>query len=700
MKSRSAPGRQVERQLVAILAADIAGYSRLMGADEEGTHARVRDYRRAVIDPALARHRGRIVNTAGDGFLAEFASPVEAVRCAVAMQQAFQRRNRDVPEESQARLRIGINLGDVIIDDRDLYGDAVNIAARLEALAEPGGICISRAVRDQIRDRLDLPFADRGEQTVKNITRPVRIYALAPDAVTAVPEAGRADVPRRPRPRPAYARPVAAAAFAGLLAILGIGLWLWLPAGPPALSVAAPDAGKPTPRPPHLSIVVLPFENYGAGHDQDYFADGITEDLTTDLSRIPGSFVIARNTAFTYKNRHLGARQIGSELGVRYVLEGSVQRAGDRVRVNAQLIDAASGAHLWAERFDRQVANLLQIQDEITRHIAWALSIELVEAESERARREHVVNPDAVDLAMRGQALLFKPLSAERDAQARRWFEQALAIDPKNVEALLGLAVTYLRDATDFSIRDLGEGSRLATDAADRALAIDPQNAEAYMVKSYALAYSTERHYRGRIDQAIDAAETALRLNPNLVAVYAGLGRLYSKAGHPERTPALIEQAIRLSPRDPRMINWLYILGTAQLQMGHAAAAIATFRKALVLNPDHFISQCNLAAAYLAAGHDSEARDALTAARRMAEGAALKRQPARIEDQLHGMRVQLALLRRDYWPFAVEGSATPLFSRALRAFQRDQHLPETGLADPATLARLGVPAPAAAASTR
>jgi len=451
---------------------------------------------------------------------------------------------------------------------------------------------------------------------------------------------------------------------------------------------------------PRLSIVVLPFENYSAGHDQDYFADGITEDLTTDLSRIPGSFVIARNTAFTYKGKRLGARQIAGELGVRYVLEGSVQRIGDRVRVNAQLIDAGSGAHLWAERFDWQTADLLQIQDEITRQIAAALDAELVEAESERLEREHAVNPDAVDLAMRGRALMLKPHSAERDAQARHLFEQALAIDPKSIDALLGLALTYLIDAGDLFIRDFDEGSRLASDAIGRALAVDPRNAEAYGLESYALAFSTERDYRGRIDQAIDAAETAIGLDPNFVHAYTWLGRLYSKAGHPERTPALIEKAIRLSPRDPSMSGWFYILGTAQLQMGHAVAAIETFRKSLILNPDLFISQCNLAAAYLAAGRDSEAREALAAARKMAKGAALARQPARIDEQLQRMRVQLALLRRNYWPFAVEGSANAWFARALRAFQHDQHLPETGIADPATLARLGISPLAVGSATR
>jgi adenylate cyclase len=308
LRSHSALRTQAERHLAAVVAADIAGYSRLMGADEEGTLALLKACRRDLITPGIARRRGRLVKTTGDGLLIEFPSPVEAVRWAVEMQQGMIERNADVPDDRRVRFRVGINLGDVIVDDKDLYGDAVNIAARLENLADPGGICISRTVHDQIRDRLALPFEDMGEQSVKNIARPVRAYILRPDAIAALPGAG------------ALAAPLHAAA------------------------VAAETTG------PRLSIVVLPFANLSNDPEQQYFADGVTEDLTTDLSRIEGSFVISRNTAFTYKDTPIDTKQIGRELGVRYVLEGSVRRSGNQVRVNAQLIDAETDAHLWAER--------------------------------------------------------------------------------------------------------------------------------------------------------------------------------------------------------------------------------------------------------------------------------------------------------------------------------------------------------------
>src|SRR5271166_5489058 len=296
----------VERRLAAILAADVAGYSRLMGADEEGTLERLKAHRRQLVDPKIKEHRGRIVKTTGDGMLVEFPSVVDAVRCAAEIQRAMVDRNPETPEDQRITFRIGVNLGDIIVDGDDIYGDGVNIAARLEALAEPGGVCISRVVRDQIRDKLPYPFEDMGEQSVKNIARPVRVYALRPEAVAELPA--------------------------------------W--SAPPAASTSQ------TPAAPRLSIVVLPFANLSNDPEQQYFADGITEDLTTDLSRLTGMFVISRNTAFTYRKKPVDTKQIGRELCVRHVLEGSIRRSGNQVRVNAQLIDAETDAHLWAERFD------------------------------------------------------------------------------------------------------------------------------------------------------------------------------------------------------------------------------------------------------------------------------------------------------------------------------------------------------------
>jgi len=373
------------RRLAAILAADVAGYSRLMGADEDGTHERLRAHQRELIEPKIAEHHGRIVKTTGDGMLAEFASVVDAVRCAAELQRAVIDREADMPEDRRIRFRIGINLGDVIVEDEDIFGDGVNVAARLEALSEPGGICISRMVRDQIRDKLPYAFEDLGEQSVKNIARPVRVYALRPEAV----------------------------------------------AEPPAPSVpAAPPVAQPAVA-PRLSIVVLPFANLSNDPEQQYFADGITEDLTTDLSCIPDMLVISRNTAFTYQGKRVETKQIGRELAVRYVLEGSVRRSEQQVRINAQLIDAESDTHVWAERFNGDTSGLFALQDEITSRIAITLSRELVRVEAARSTQ----HPDALDYILRGRASFAKPRSRNNYADRIDLFGRALALDPGSVEA-------------------------------------------------------------------------------------------------------------------------------------------------------------------------------------------------------------------------------------------------------------------------
>ena len=352
------PGR-VDRRLSAILAADVAGYSRLMGLDEVGTARLLREHR-SVTDALVTKHGGRIVKTTGDGLLLEFSSVVDAVECAVAVQAVMAERNQGVPQDQRMLFRIGINLGDILIEGDDILGDGVNVAARLEGIAEPGGICISSSAYDQVRGKVAVEFADLGEQNLKNIARPVRVYSLILNGSAQVTEG--------------------------------------------AAMLSSPLA-------PRLSIVVLPFDNIGGDTEQDYFVDGVTESLTTDLSRIPGAFVIARNTAFTFKNKPVDARVVGRELGVRYVMEGSVQGSADRIRVNAQLIDTATGAHLWAERFDKPRADIFDMQDEITTRLARTVGIELVAAEGRRAERERPNNMDAIDLAMRGWAILNQPLS-------------------------------------------------------------------------------------------------------------------------------------------------------------------------------------------------------------------------------------------------------------------------------------------------
>ncbi|MBV9378548.1 MAG: peptidoglycan-binding protein, partial [Alphaproteobacteria bacterium] len=397
--------------------------------------------------------------------------------------------------------------------------------------------------------------------------------------------------------------------------------------------------------------------------------------------------VIARNTAFTYKDKAIEAKQIGRELVCDTSWKGASVAPDTQVRVNAQLVDAKTGAHLWAERFIRKASDLLEIQDDITRRIAFELTAELVEAESKRSIREHPNNLDSVDLAMQARALLNKPTSREQNAQIRQLCERALAIDAQNVDALIGLAGSYLTAIYDLHVSEDHEWKRRATDAVNSALAIKPRNARAFLAKSRILAYSNERDYRGELDEATAAAETAITLDPNLARAYGWLGRLYAKAGHPERTAASVEQAMRLSPRDPNTAGWLHQIGMAQLQMARYDEAIAAFRKSLVANPNLAISRENLSAAYLGSGREAEARNVLADVRSQAA----TRMPDQLDEQLLIMRVQLALLQQGFWPYTVNGlDLYGVMVEALRAFQRKENLPETGIVDEGTLARLGV----------
>jgi len=425
------------RRLAAILAADVAGYSRLMGNDEEGTHERLKVHFRELIEPKIAEHHGRIVKNTGDGLLAEFPSVVDAVRCAVDVQRGMIDREPEVPDEQRIRFRIGVNLGDVIVEERDIFGDGVNVAARLEALAEPGSICISRMVRDQIRDKLPYPFEDRGEQTVKNIARPLRVYSWHPETVGDLPAA---IVPHTP-------------------------------------SISQPAVA------PRLSIVVLPFTNLSNDPEQQYFADGITEDLTTDLSRLENMLVISRNTAFTYRNKPIDTKQIGRELGVRYVLEGSVRRSGNQLRVSAQLIDAATDAHLWAERFDSDTGDLFALQNEITSRLANALGVELIAAEAARPT-EH---PDALDYILRGRAVLLKARTPDSYRETIHLFECAAALDPRSVEARGRLAHSLVSRVLDGMADSAAADLARAEGLVERALAALPRYAPAHFVKGHLL---------------------------------------------------------------------------------------------------------------------------------------------------------------------------------------------------------------------
>jgi len=511
--SAALAAQRVERKLAAILAVDIAGYSRLIRADEEGTLARLKTHRRELIDPKIAEHKGRILGpsprtkTTGASMLVEFPSVVDAVRCAVEAQRAMVDRNAELPDDQRMSFRIGVNLGDIVDDGDDIHGDGVDIAAHLQTLAEPGGICISGLVLDQIRDKLPYPLEDRGELSVKNIARPVRAFAMDPTAITSL----------APVPAMVHAASTSrglAARVAGLVRG-GVPIWraaLTRAAPSSALGTSVGDAGKSGVRSarPRLSIVVLPFANLSNDAEQEYFVDGITDDLTTDLSRLSGSFVIARNTAFTYKGKPVDAKQIGRELGVRYILEGSVRRVGDEVRVNVQLIDGENGAHLWADRFDTDLANLAAAQDEITGRLARALKVELVADVGRRIDREHAVDPDARDLVMRGRALLLKAGSVAARQEAVAAFERALEIDPRSVDARIGLATALGRSVADgwsnAVQQDLARAEQLLREALTDA---NTASAHAEMGRV--------RRLQNRLTEAKIELETAIALDHNLV---------------------------------------------------------------------------------------------------------------------------------------------------------------------------------------
>jgi TolB-like protein/class 3 adenylate cyclase/Flp pilus assembly protein TadD len=538
------------RKLAAILAADVAGYSKLAGADEERTLARLRALRSDLFDPTIALHHGRVVKRTGDGVLIEFRSVVDAVRCAIEVQNGMIERNAGLSPERRIELRVGIHLGDVVEEsDGDLMGDGVNIAARLEGIAEPGGICLSEDAYRQVRDRLQEEFIDLGEKDLKNIARPLRAYAL------------KTGSPR--------------------------------PAAPPQVSMLD-KAG-----PPRLSIVVLPFANIGGNVEQEYFVDGVTESLTTDLSRISGSFVIGRNTAFTYKGKHVDLKQIGRELNVRYVLEGSVQRSSKRLRVNVQLIDAESGAHLWAERFDKPAADLFDMQDEIVARLANQLGAQLIAAEARRAER--APHPDSTDLYYQGLVWFNKGMTGELMTRARDFFERALALDPDNVDALVGtaqvdavLAATYLTD-------DRAKALAAAEAALTKALLLMPNNAIAHHFMGIVQSRTN------RPTQAIAEFERALTLNPNLANARANIGGAKVFAGHAEETEEDVNEALRLSPRDQRAGAWLTILGLAKQQLGMDEDAIVWFRRGIELNPNLPIMYFLLAAALADLGKFKEA---------------------------------------------------------------------------------------------
>jgi adenylate cyclase len=591
------------RRLTAILAADVAGYSRLMGVDEEGTHERLKAHLGQLVEPKIKEHRGRTVKQTGDGLLAEFASVVDAVRCAVEVQRGMIDREPEMPDERRIRFRIGINLGDVIVEEHDIFGDGVNVAARLEALAEPGGICVSRMVRDQIRDKLPYLFEDRGEQQVKNITRPVRVYALRPEAV-ANRSASRVAIVS-PRRRTTVLAAIATAA-ALVIAVIAWAIWATTKTSM-SPAVAATTSVKPPLAAPRLSIVVLPFSNLSSDPEQQYLADGITEDLTTDLSRIEDMLVISHDSAFTYKDKPVNAKQIGRELGVRYVLEGSVQKSGKQVRINSQLIDAETDTHLWAERFDHDMADLFALQDEITGRIAVALNVELATVEATRPT-EH---PDAVDFILRAQEEFSKPPSRDRYTEQISLLERSLALDPRSVEAQSELANVLvgrvLSSMSNSASADIGRAEGLVSEA----LAASPRSPHAHFAKAQAL------RAQDRCDEAIPEYETALAVDRNWAFALFALSQCKLYAGSIEEAIPLLEKAVRLSPRDPNLGYWCFLIGRVHVLQSRADEAIPWLEKAHALSPRTAYPHAWLAAAYALKGESGPAAAELSDARRL-----------------------------------------------------------------------------------
>jgi class 3 adenylate cyclase/TolB-like protein len=548
------PGR-VERRLAAILAADVAGYSKLMHHDEEATHAKLTALLVEVVDPAISEHGGRIVKNTGDGFLAEFPSAVEAVRAAIRFQTRIRELTLADVEDRRIAFRAGINIGDVIIEPHDIFGDGVNIAARLESIAEPGGLCISSSVYDHVRGKVQGEFADLGEKSLKNIPRPVRVYAV-----------------------------------------------VWAESSSAANATGAWQGTLSAPR---LSMVVLPFTDLADDPRHEYFVDGVTESLTTDLSRISGSFVIGRHTAFTFKGQPIDLKQIGRELNVRYVIEGSVQHSGTRLRVNVQLNSAEDGNHLWAERFERPVVDLFDLQDEIVTRLAYTLGAQLVVAEARRAERSP--HPDAMDLTFQGQACSYEGSNPEHLARARDFFERALAIDNRSVGALVGLATVDLMMGASLLTDDRTVRLSAAEVNVIKALSLAPDHAAAHFVFGGICIFTN------RAAEGIAECEHALLLDRNLAAAHSLIGLAKFFLGQSAETEGHILEALRLSQRDLRAYQWRHFVGASKLQLGEDAEAVAWLRQSIEANRNFPPSHFALAAALGLSGGIDEARAAAKA---------------------------------------------------------------------------------------
>jgi adenylate cyclase len=586
------------RKLAAILVADIVGYSRLTGADEDRILARLRTLRSDLIDPTIAVHHGRIVKRTGDGSIIEFRSVVDAVRCAIELQNGLIERNAGVPEDRRIQFRVGIHVGDVVEEaDGDLMGDAVNIAARLEGIAKPGAICLSEQVYWQVKGRLDLKVSDLGDTQLKNIAEPIHVYslevgqqALAKPAPSATP----ADQAKAVASKRHMGSAPLAAAIAALLLLVTAGGWYMLGG-----RLTKPAQAE------HLSIVVLPFKNLSGDANQDYLGDVLTEELTTSLSRLPDSFVVSRTTAFAYRGKAEDVKDIGKELGVRYVLEGSAQRSGQRVRVNAQLIDATTGAHLWADQLDANQSDLLEMQDEIVTRLARALQVQLAAVEASRVKLAHPENSDADELAMQCEAAYLRWGATRKETQpAYTHCERALEMDSRNVRALAILGLRSQARVIQLISDDPEAELRRANDFTARALALDPNYYLVHYARALYLAFQQP-------DEAIAEAERALALNPSFVPAYTALWAANWTAGRPEKAIEYAETALRLSPHDPVAYFFQRERGIGLFSLSHYAEAAGAFRASVASTPELTHSYVWLTASLALAGQEADSRKAL-----------------------------------------------------------------------------------------
>jgi adenylate cyclase len=587
--------QEVKCKLAAILSADVKGYSRLISEDEVGTIHTLTAYKE-VMTGLIQHHRGRVVVAPGDNVLAEFVSVVDAVQCAVEIQKELKTRNAELPENRKMEFRIGVNLGDVIEDGEQILGDGVNIAARLESLSEAGGICISGSVYDHVKSKLSLGYEYHGKQTVKNISEPVRVYRvlMEPKALPSMMRWKRTGLNYWNRVHPVFKILVALIAAANVV-------WQFYPhlrpSRPPVEGVSKEERALSLPDKP--SIAVLPFVNMSGDPKQEYFSDGITEDIITALSKVPMLFVIARNSTFTYKGKPVKVKQISEELGVQYVLEGSVQRSANRVRITAQLIDALTGHHIWAERYDRDLKDIFVLQDEVTRNILTAMQVKITEGEQALHRDKGIRNLNCYLKLLEGENYLNR-FDIEGNNLARRMGEEALAMCPESSSAYHLLATTHMMDYWLGSGKSPQESIEKAIELAQKAIGLDDAYAAPHGLLSF--LYSIKREH----EKALAEGERAVALDPNGADVYAWYGMSLIFAGRPEEAITLFQKAIRLNPFGP---SWYFFnLGNALRMTGRFEEAVSAFKKALQRSPDNLLAHVLLAATYSMMGREKEAR--------------------------------------------------------------------------------------------